>query len=154
VGLLKAAFNGLNTYGKEWAYYLQFALLSLAKWDFSYEQVREAVAAWDRPEMFTIPDIIGIIRQQQEQKKHEWRPSKTGNQAWDNAKLELFSKLGYTIFFNWLNQLEFERVDNKTLFLSVSSRFVRQHIIAHYGKDILAAFEGVEYLEIEVKTPA
>jgi chromosomal replication initiator protein len=57
--------------------------------------------------------------------------------GWGDCKTSLLERLGEEIFSSWFKQLNLAGLDKETLFLTVPTAFLRQHIQQYYPQKIL-----------------
>ena len=74
---------------------------------------------------------------------------------WQEVSQKLIHEFGETIYKSWLKPLDIEKLDNKCLYLTAPSRFVKDWVQANYGERLLqywqAALPEVETLSIKVQ---
>ncbi len=70
----------------------------------------------------------------------------------------LRARLGEDVFTSWFASIEFDRLDNGTLHVSVPVKFLKNWIQSHYSDDLLASckteFKQIERVEVGLRTPA
>ena len=58
--------------------------------------------------------------------------------AWQRVKQRLRAELGEDVFNSWFGRAEFEHADNRSVHLSVPTRFLKSWIASHYNERLLA----------------
>jgi len=69
--------------------------------------------------------------------------------SWEKAKNKLKKQVGTTAYKNWLKQLNYNSYENKTLTISVQTKFLRDWIATHYAERIKDVCKN-ENLDAEV----
>ena len=59
-------------------------------------------------------------------------------EAWQRVKQRLRAELGEDVFNSWFGRADFEHADNRSVHLSVPTRFLKSWIAAHYSERLLA----------------
>jgi chromosomal replication initiator protein len=87
----------------------------------------------------------------------ESSPSPNMGDRGQKVRKLLKARLGEDVFTSWFQSLEFDRLDDATLHLSVAVKFLKNWIESHYLDDLRAAcqleFRGIERVELAVRTP-
>ena len=63
---------------------------------------------------------------------------RTDPEAWQRVKQRLRTELGEDVFNSWFGRADFEHADNRSVHLSVPTRFLKSWISAHYSERLLA----------------
>ncbi|HMK89630.1 MAG TPA: chromosomal replication initiator protein DnaA [Methylocystis sp.] len=92
--------------------------------------------------------------------KHDDLPAEGPNdelERWERVRQKLRSELGDAIFDSWFAGLEFDRVENGLLHLTVPTKFLKSWVQSRYQERIQARtaseFPNVERVVIELRTP-
>lgn len=72
-------------------------------------------------------------------------------ESWERVKGRLKSALGEATFKSWFNSLQYEGSEARQVLFTVSTRFVREWIMAHYAEDILRFWKAEEPSLISVE---
>ena len=67
----------------------------------------------------------------------------TLNKLFMKVQVKLVEELGQAAFKSWLSSLRLNKIDNKTLYLSLPSNFLIDWVIPHYGNKIDTICKGV-----------
>ncbi|MER2606069.1 MAG: chromosomal replication initiator protein DnaA [Siculibacillus sp.] len=80
----------------------------------------------------------------------------TGRDEWDRIKARLRVELGEDVFTSWFARVEFEAIDQETVFLSVPTRFLKNWLQSRYRDRLLVLFEeafgAVRQIEFSVRS--
>ncbi len=71
---------------------------------------------------------------------------------WSRVKERLHAEVGDDIFQSWFARMDLERIENRTAWMSVPTRFLKSWIASHYTDRVLACWQAEvpEILKIEV----
>jgi chromosomal replication initiator protein len=63
-------------------------------------------------------------------------------EQWTRVKARLRAELGEDVFTSWFARVEFEEADKSTVYLSVSTRFLKSWIQSHYAERLMTLWQN------------
>ena len=77
---------------------------------------------------------------------------------WERVRQRLRAELGDAVYNSWFTRLELERIENRTLHLTVPTRFLKSWVQSHYAPRIksrvAAEFKTIDNVLIDVRSSA
>ncbi|MFY0610981.1 MAG: chromosomal replication initiator protein DnaA [Hyphomicrobiaceae bacterium] len=104
----------------------------------------------------TRPEVGGAQTSGAQNTKRDQKPSSLKNSE-NKIRAVLRARLGEEVYSSWFSSMEFEAVEDDTIWTSVPVKFLRNWIQNHYLDDVLAAcqteFTNVERIEVTLRQP-
>jgi chromosomal replication initiator protein len=77
---------------------------------------------------------------------------------WERVRNRLRAELGEAVYSSWFTRLELDRIDGRTMQLTVPTKFLKSWVQSHYASRIKARvgseFKSVERVLIDVRSSA
>ena len=77
---------------------------------------------------------------------------------WERVRNRLRAELGEAVYTSWFTRLELDRIDGRTMQLTVPTKFLKSWVQSHYASRIKARvgseFKSVEHVLIDVRSSA